>query len=36
MENEEIRERRGKGRTIYRQENVALGMNKSLIGVGDP
>jgi len=36
MENEEIRKRRGKGRAIYRQENVTLSMNESLIGVGDP
>ncbi len=28
--------KRGKGRTIYRQENVTLDMNKNLIGVGDP
>jgi hypothetical protein len=35
MEDEKIRERRREGKVVCKQENVILGMNKSLVGVGD-
>ncbi len=36
MENEEIWERKGEGKVVYKHENVALSMSKNLVGVGDP
>ncbi len=31
-----IKENKGKSKVVCRQENVALGMSKNLVGVGDP
>jgi len=36
VEGEKIKERRKESRVVYKQENVVLGMNRSLVGVGDP
>jgi hypothetical protein len=33
---EKIREKRKESRVVYKQESVVLGMNRSLVGVGDP